>query len=330
MKRILVFIITIALVLPQAPAFADDIDPLERIAELEEQLKEKDERIAELENQVNVLISLMGQPTKGNEPEEEPTIESNTGTDEYTESDFIGTWYDVRTAQRLVVNGDKTFSHSFSALEQPGYWSIEDGIFDVRSSTIRNDLMVISTDGVISLENVEYKFMRWEDLPKEELSIGEIGKGTNLSIKLKQVSFVDSLPSKIEKSGTYKSYGNKIINPLDEGMVYAVISFDVINMSKNEIKIADFVDDEILDYKGFLYATYDKTAYFCVSGNSIAILEDNRGVDLGIPVQPLQTRSFDVLIECPKIVETDKESPLHVRFITMFELPVCYFDYTIR
>ncbi len=67
MKKILVFIIIFALVLSNVSALADDIDPNERIAELEEQVatleeqvKEKDRRIAELENQVNVLLNLMG------------------------------------------------------------------------------------------------------------------------------------------------------------------------------------------------------------------------------------------------------------------------------
>lgn len=76
MKRFLVFIIAIALVLPNVSAFANDVDPLERIAELEEQLKERDERIAELENQVNVLLDLIGKSSK--EEKEPERIELTT------------------------------------------------------------------------------------------------------------------------------------------------------------------------------------------------------------------------------------------------------------
>lgn len=268
----------------------------------------------------------------GESNSEKPNGSSNESATDY-KTEVLGEWYDIKTSNRLVLNSDGSLEHyKDNFIPQPGNWTVDGNVIDVLAGTINNDLTIVNEGGTLSLTNDEFTFVRWESVSKENLSVGEKGQKENIAITMTSIVFTTELPADIVEyvgrgpdADTYK---------LQDGMVYAKITLDVSNLSKQEINIPgiSLKMDVMLDYNnGFRYATHDNAKSYFVSGASWAI-HDGPGGQTGsdIPVQPLQSKTFDVYIACPEIISTDTTSPLLVGIIASFESEVYYYEYKVR
>lgn len=246
-------------------------------------------------------------------------------------TDLLGVWYDVKTAQRIEFNSDLSFGHyqTRTAPGNPGYWSIDNNKLNIKSCVTIEDLKIQDFDDSISLNDDIYTFVKWESLPITELSVGEVAKDESVAIKLKDINFYDKLPNEILNSHTYSSS----LSGLNSGNVYIKITFDVTNLLKSEINVPGLRGDMdiIVDYdNGFRYATYDNGCCFYISDSDVYITEPGGARGYDISVQPLQTRTFDVYIECPEIISIDDDSPLNICFISKYGTEAKYYSFSIR
>ena len=246
-------------------------------------------------------------------------------------TDLLGVWYDVKTAQRIEFNSDLSFGHyqTRTAPGNPGYWSIDNNKLNIKSCVTIEDLKIQDFDDSISLNDDIYTFVKWESLPITELSVGEVAKDESVAIKLKDINFYDKLPNEILNSHTYSSS----LSGLNSGNVYIKITFDVTNLLKSEINVPGLRGDMdiIVDYdNGFRYATYDNGSCFYISDSDVYITEPGGARGYDISVQPLQTRTFDVYIECPEIISIDDDSPLNICFISKYGTEAKYYSFSIR
>lgn len=248
-------------------------------------------------------------------------------------TEVLGEWYNVKTSNRLVLYSDGSLEHyKNNTLPNPGHWKVDGKVIDVNASTIDDDLKIVSKGKNLSLTNDEFTFVRWESLPKEKLSVGEKGQKENIAITVTGVDFTTELPADLAE---YVSFDVRADDyKLQDGMVYAKITLDVSNFSKQEINVPDIhlKLDVVMDYNnGFCYATHDNAKSYFVSDTSWVIHETPGGqTGSDISVQPLQSKTFDVYITCPEIISTDTTSPLLVSVIEGFESEVYYYEYKVR
>lgn len=249
-----------------------------------------------------------------------------------TESELLGEWYEVKSADRLVLGSDGTLEYyRDNGISQSGTWNLNDGIIDANNAYINSDLIVEKTNGIITLKNDEYTFMQWSELPKDELSIGESGQKENIKFTLTNIEFTTEMPEAMAVSPF--NANEKEGFALSDGMTYAKISIDILNMSKLEINVPDLsLDlDVIINYNnGFVYATHDNQNTYFATDSDYVIHEGiggQRGSD--IQIQPLQQKSIDVYIPCPEIIAID-DSPLTVGIISHYDVEIYYCEYKIR
>lgn len=249
-----------------------------------------------------------------------------------SDSDLVDEWFEVKTAKRLILKSNGDIESYKDVVAQPGHWILKDNVVELNSIQYGGSYEVIANSGGISIANDTYTFMKWTDLPKVKMSLGEKGESGGISLTVNNLEFFEALPSEIMNSSSYSGWGNADENVLGDGMVYAKISIDVCNLSKNEIKLGNNkYFDAFLDYAdGFRFATYDTNACYYASGDNVAILYGNGGINVDIPVVPLETRSFDIYIECPEKISSDNDSPLFIGFIAVFEGEPGFFEVDVR
>lgn len=257
---------------------------------------------------------------------------SNSSGNSISESDLADEWFEIKTAKRLILKNNGDIESYKSVLAQPGSWSLNGNTIELNSVDFLGEYEVVVDKGAVSLVNDSYTFMKWTDLPKIQMGIGEKGEAGGISITMNDLEYFDTLPSKIVNSGTYNAWGNANEHALGNGMIYAKISFDICNMSKSEIEIGSkrgFFT--FLDYdNGFRFASYDDAACYYVSDDNIVISYSNQGVGSYIPVKPLETKSFDIYIECSEKVSTDTDASLFVGFISAFDGEPGFFEVNVR
>ena len=253
-------------------------------------------------------------------------------TQSVTEAELVGEWYEVKSADRLVLNSDSTLDYyRDNGISQSGNWKLNDNIIDANNVYIDSDLTIEIANGIITLKNDEYTFMQWSGLPKDALSIGESGKKENIIITLTNVSFTTETPSAILNSVWDKDIEE--FAPQD-GMTYAKISVDITNMSKQEINIPEInlKFDVVLDYNdGFRYATHDNQKSYFVTDTEY-VIHDGIGGQTGsdIQIQPLQEKTIEIYIPCPELIANDDSAPLTVGIISHYDTEIYYCEYSIR
>ena len=257
----------------------------------------------------------------------------NNKTQQVNESELLGEWYEVKSADRLVLNSDGSLDYyKNNSFAQPGHWELNGGVINANNTYIYNGLSIEYKNGTLCLKNDECTFLRWSELPKEKLTVGDSGQKENVGFTLKGIEFTTEIPDcMLNRWGnTYEIEGFV----LPDGMTYAKISIDVLNMSKLEINIPDTnLDlDVILNYNnGFIYATHDNQNSYFTTDTDYVIHEGiggQRGTD--IQIQPLQTKSLDIYIPCPELIANDENSPLSVGIISHYDTEIYYCEYSIR
>ena len=162
--------------------------------------------------------------------------------------------------------------------------------------------------------------------------MGDKGQKENIAITLTGVTFTTELPGVLTDYLAPRTNAQEYALPA--GMVYAKVSFNLENLSKQEINVPsiELKTDVVLDYNdGFRYATHDNAKSYFVSDTEWVIHEDAGGqMGADIAVAPLMRKSFDVYIACPEIIATDEEAPLLVSIISSYESQVYYYEYTVR
>ena len=251
-----------------------------------------------------------------------------------SDSDLVDEWFEVKTAKRLVLKSNGDIESYKNVNLMSGNWALKDNNVEMNSMDYGGSYEVIADNGGISLANDTYTFMKWTDLPKIKMGLGEKGESGGISLTVNNLEFLDALPSEIINSSSYSGWGNADENVLGDGMVYAKISIDVCNLSKSEIELGNYYNsfDTFLDYaNGFRFATYGENACYYVSGEQIAIVYNvNASVNPDIPIAPLETKSFDIYIECPEKISSDNDSPLFIGFIAVFEGEPGFFEVDVR
>ena len=249
-----------------------------------------------------------------------------------TDADLVGEWYDVKSADRLVLNSDGSLDYYRNNLmSQPGSWKLNDGIIDANNVYIDSDLSVESANGNLSLTNDEHTFMQWNGLPKDELSVGDSGQKENIKFTLTDVTFTEEMPNSLATS-VWKNDIEEF--PLQDGMTYAKISLNIVNMSKQEINIPETTLklDVILNYNnGFIYATHDNQKSYFATDTEYVIhncIGGQTGSD--IQIQPLQEKTIEIYIPCPELIANDDSAPLTVGIISHYDTEIYYCEYSIK
>ena len=256
----------------------------------------------------------------------------NNKNQSVTESDLIGEWYDVKSADRVVFNSDSSLEYyRNNGRSQSGSWKLNDSIIDVNNVYIDSDLTIEINKGIIILKNDEYTFMQWNDIPKDKLSVGDSGQKENIKLTLNNVTFTTEMPNSLLNS-VWTNDKEEFV--LQKGMTYAKISISILNMSKQEINVPDInlKLDVLLNYNnGFVFATHDNQKSFFATDTDY-VIHSEPGVQTGndIQIQPLQEESFEIYIPCSEVVANDKSAPLTVGIISHYDTEIYYCEYSIR
>ena len=260
------------------------------------------------------------------------TASGNNNVQSVTDAELVGEWYDVKSADRLVLNSDGSLDYYRNNLmSQPGSWKLSNGVIDANNVYIDSDLTVVSEKGSLSLQNDEYTFMQWSGLPKDELSVGDSGQKENIKFTLTDVTFTEEMPISLATS-VWKNDIEEF--PPQDGMTYAKISINIVNMSKQEINIPETTLklDVILNYNnGFIYATHDnQKSYFAT--DTEYVIHNGIGGQTGsdIQIQPLQEKTIEIYIPCPELIANDDSAPLTVGIISHYDTEIYYCEYSIR
>lgn len=259
---------------------------------------------------------------------------ANNKAQSVTDADLVGEWYDVKSADRLVLNSDGSLDYyKNNGISQPGHWKLSDGVVDANNVYIDSDLTVVSEKGALSLQNEESTFMQWSGLPKDKLSVGKSGQKENIKITLNDIVFTDELPAYILDS--IKGRTDIETFYLNDGMTYAKVSVDIANMSKMEINApgsSPLMFDVIIDYNdGFRYAVHDNQKSYFVTDTEFVIIDGiSSKIGSDIQIQPLMEKSFDIYIPCPELIANDDSAPLTVGIISRYDTEIYYCEYSIK
>lgn len=157
-------------------------------------------------------------------------------------------------------------------------------------------------------------------VPPTTEAVWEIGpdkiEGNAVTIENVSIDFVEELPQKIKSNSTYSVCGFKDEFVLNESQVYAAIHFTVTNLTGGEIKIADIMDDflvELIYDDRYVFSPDGDGWCFFLSGSKLAVVSAMSSVG-SVKQGPLATNDVTVYIPCAKEVSTEQEKHLSVVF----------------
>ena len=181
------------------------------------------------------------------------------------------------------------------------------------------------------VHNIRGRFSKAPVFTMEELTNGT-DSGTSsrpaaISVENVSVSFTDLQPERIKDSVIYlptllpgSGAWEKPVQELGDGLTYAVICFQITNLTKNEWKLADTSDHFMvqLNYDdGFLYSTADESECIFLCGDDYAVLRGSSSTGQ-IMAPPLAEMNVTLYLPVAKAVSTGTDKPLVVSFITDF------------
>ena len=251
-----------------------------------------------------------------------------------SEDALYGDWYDVDTFALLTLSKSGEASMESRSAQAP--WSLKGGTIqcllvspdypNVKSSN-DGSLTVQRQDGVLRLTNDKYCFMRFSDLPMTELAFGETGSDEDVELTLEEVAFLRALPDAL--AGKVKGLGAKGNTALEEGQLYAAITYQLMNRSKSTITVGDYnrLLRLIIEYgDGYLFTSEDQDATYFTDGTNVAVHYDYASNN-ALELQPLQTKTITTYIRCPELVGMDEDAPLAIDFLTFGDDGARYYRY---
>ena len=254
--------------------------------------------------------STINEPVANEEPDTGSELQAQD-SNAVSEDELFGNWREIHTFNNLYLEkGSGTYSSQYEA---GVLWSVNNGTLSLNSGSLKGDFNIISSGDKLYFENDEYCFKRLEDLTTDTHLLSDIVSDNTISIKLNELSFEESLPeehfNKLSDWGI--NYGEE--SNLEEGQVYARLTYELTNNSKTNIQIGDYYNRLriYIDYNdGFLFSTDDSNYSYCFDGENPA---GYNGVGLGddIIVQPLQTKNITTYLRCSEKLLTDEKSSLN-------------------
>lgn len=247
-----------------------------------------------------------------------------------TEADFAGEWIDVTTGYTLIFSsGYKAEFHKRSNTSwNSGTCEYNDGVlYDIPG--MDGTLSVKMEDGVVSLENDEYCFKRFADMPMTELALGEKGSDDRIEIAVESVEFVDDVPNKVYiDHGGYTDY----ISPHD-GEVYACVTYTITNINKAALSIGglDHSLKYVLDYDdGFLFTTSNDNPEVLVADEASSICMSSSLSGQEVSLQPLASKTLSFYFRCPEAVANNADKTLDVVIVSYYDVVPTYYKWTVR
>ena len=248
------------------------------------------------------------------------------------EEDIAGDWYEKETFNELILNQDNSVEYYYKPTSKSnGRWTIENNIISLGGlpQTMQGNLSIEETDNGLTLSDENRCFYRLYDLPWEDVKLNGDFVGDNVQIGNVQVEFIEELPNFIyDMSAHDESYG------LSSSQVYADISFELNNLSKNELEVSDGLTHHcnvLLDYNnGFVFSNLRENETHYTDGSIVSAKRGTRGYGHNITMAPLEQKKIDIYIPCSNLLETDTSSPLVLFIAFTNENPACYFRCVIR
>ncbi len=279
----------------------------------------------------------MSETTTTAEVKAETIEEAKTDTSNITlisEDELLGEWKELQSFNTLYLEKDKAkYSSSTSSNVAVGPWKLNGNTFSLNTSLIKDDFKINIDNDVVSIENDNYCFMRFDEIPMEILSLSDTGQDDVISLTLDEIKFETALPDDIMKrlKGWGVEYGEKAL--LDEGQVYACLVYELSNNSKNNIQIGDYYNRFriYLDYNnGFIFSTDDSNYSYYTDGTNLCGY-DGRGLGDDLILQPLQTKTITTYLRCSDKLLDDKDSSLKVIFVSLLgESGAEYYKYIVQ
>ncbi|MBQ6720276.1 MAG: hypothetical protein IJN20_08025 [Oscillospiraceae bacterium] len=146
-----------------------------------------------------------------------------------------------------------------------------------------------------------------------------VAEGRAMIVQDVTVGFSDILPNVITSSSSY-SY-NSDQYAINDSQTYAVIRFNLTNLTEEEMKIVDHKDNFMLQmtYDGrYKYSTNNDTYNFLTTGAQYGMVKKNSTFTSsgGMTVAPLASAEVTAYIPCAKKVAENPDKALSVTFIS--------------
>lgn len=181
------------------------------------------------------------------------------------------------------------------------------------------------------VHNIRGRFSQAPVFTMEELT-GERDGGKNtqpaaIAAENVSLSFTDVLPDRVAESVIYlptllpgAGAWEKPVQELGSGMTYAVISFRLTNLTKNEWNLADTSDHFMVQLNfddGFLYSTADESESIYLYADDYAVIRGSSS-NGRIMAAPLAEMDVTLYLPVARAVSTQTGKPVVVSFITDF------------
>lgn len=232
-----------------------------------------------------------------------------TETVSYTVNDICGDYIDIISTKSLEVTEETMFfTNETKTSRVSEAWSIEGDEIILSDSSFK----IKQENDYILLVNSESEYVPVEKYADKlpQLSIGQTAKTDCAEFTLKKLNYAKKVDA---SSLTEKTVGGGLVPPT--GMVFAHLTYDVKNTSKEKF---DIVDDILIaiDYdNGFKFATYgDSSCAFraidgpgCFNGTA-----NGAGRGYSVTLNSLTSNTFIAVIPCAEVLKDDTQSPLSV------------------
>ena len=241
-----------------------------------------------------------------------------------TEADVLGRWVCPTTKGVLELKEGGVmeftdFGHSFPHTTQTGV-TVKDNAVNVAvygSYDSDQKLEYDDSGEVVKLVGDKAEFIREDDYYAglERFSVGEKFSTDSAEAAINSLTFVSGEQLVAYFKQNDKSYVSKI----DPDMSYAVIGFNLTNLSKQEFQTAQTVS-VTLDYNdGFKFSTVGDADCILREGNTFCSFHNNGsgGSNIsGVTLSPLDDKPFELAIPCATKVAEDKNGKF-VIFVTL-------------
>lgn len=247
-----------------------------------------------------------------------------TSKKEITEADVLGRWVcpmtkDVMELKEGGLMEFTDFGRSIPSGSQTGV-TVKDNavIVHLIDSYDTDDKLEYDDSGeVVKLIGDKAEFIREDDYYAglERISVGDKFSTDSAEAAISSLTFVSG--------GQLVDYFNKndktYVRNIDSDMSYAVIGFDLTNLSKQEFEAAKTVS-VTLDYNdGFKFSTVGDADCILREGNNFCAYHNNGSVGSnisGVTLSPLDDKPFELAIPCATKVAEDQNGKF-VIFVTL-------------
>lgn len=243
---------------------------------------------------------------------------------EITEADVLGRWVcpmtkDVMELKEGGLMEFTDFGRSIPSGSQTGV-TVKDNAVIVRliDSYDSDDKLEYDDSGeVVKLVGDKADFIREDDYYAglERFSVGDKFSTDSAEAAISSLSFV----SGEQLVAYFNKNDNTYVRNIDPDMSYAVIGFDLTNLSKQEFQTAKSIS-VTLDYNdGFKFSTVGDADCILREGNTFCAYHNNGSVGSnisGVTLSPLDDKPFELAIPCATKVAEDQNGKF-VIFVTL-------------